>query len=229
MDQPANMRSQTEEEAKKDALQRRSSRARCATRKWRNMLPAVRLACAALLVSMSAAASAVVVDGVVLPEHVQIGAGGPELVLNGAGVRVDMIFKVYVAALYLPSRMDDGGAILRDNRPSRLSLHLLRDVTPHQLAAVLNDALRATLTPEQRLPLEPRLKQLEAIIHTLQQLKKGMQIVLDYRPHLDTTIRVDDEEKGRIPGADFNHALLSLWIGDRPRDPLMRRALLGIR
>ena len=214
---------------KVDRLQREPCGARCGTRKRRNMMPAIRLASAAVLLLMSAAASAVVVDGVNLPEHVQIGAGGPELVLNGAGVRVDMIFKVYVAALYLPSRMDDGEAILRDNRPSRLSLHLLRDLTAHQLMAALNDALRETLTPEQRLPLEPRLLQLNAIIQTLQQLRKGMQIVIDYRPHLDTTIRVDDEEKGRIPGADFNHALLRLWIGDRPRDPHLKKALLGIR
>ena len=213
------MRSQAIEEAKKVSPQRNR----------RTIPPAVRRAWAALLLLMSAAASAVVVDGVVLPEQVQIGAGGPELVLNGAGVRVEMIFKVYVAALYLPSRTDDGEAILRGNRPSRLTLHLLRDLSPQQLSAALDDAMRETLTPEQRAPLEPRLKQLDAIIQTLQRLRKGMQIVIDYRPHLDTTIRVDDQEKGRIPGADFNHALLRLWIGERSRDPIMKRALLGIR
>ena len=192
-------------------------------------MPAIRLASAALLLMMSAAVSAVEVDGVNLPEHVQIGAGGPELVLNGAGVRVDTIFKVYVAALYLPFKMDDGEAILRDNQPSRLSLYLLRDVTAQQLTTSINKALHDTLTPAQRLLLEPRLKQVNEIFLALQQMKKGMRIVIDYLPQFDTTIRVNDEERGRIPGADFNQALLRIWIGDRPRDLQMKKALLGIR
>ena len=56
-------------------------------------MPAIRLAWAALALLLSAAAPAAEVEGVKLPERIQIGADGPELMLNGAGVRVRVIFK----------------------------------------------------------------------------------------------------------------------------------------
>lgn len=185
----------------------------------------------ALLLSAAAAASAadVEVEGVKLPERIRIGADRSELVLNGAGVRVRFIFNVYVAALYLPAKMADGEAILRDDRPSRLFLQMLRNLTAEQLASSMNDALRETLTPEQRLPLEPRLKQFNAIFDTLHEVKEGLQFVIDYLPQLGTIIRINGEEKARIPGADFNQALLRIWIGDRPRDLELKKAMLGIR
>ena len=193
-------------------------------------MPAIRVAWAALALLLSAATPAAEVEGVKLPERIQIGADGPELVLNGAGVRVRLIFfKVYVAALYLPAKMDNGEAILRNNQPSRLFLQMIRNLTVEQLASSMNDALRETLTPEQRLPLEPRLQQFNTIFDTLQEVKEGMQIVIDYLPQLGTIIRINGEEKERIPGADFNQALLRIWIGDRPRDPGLRKAMLGIR
>lgn len=139
-----------------------------------------------------------------------------------------LIFKIYVAALYLPAKMDNGEAILRGNRPSRLFLQMLRSLTAHQLTTSFNDALRETLTPEQRLSLEPRLQQFNAIFDTLLELKEGVQIAIDYLPQLGTIIRINGEEKDRIPGADFNQALLRIWIGDRPRDPELRKAMLGI-
>jgi len=189
----------------------------------------MRLAWVALALLMSAAASAAEVEGIKLPERIQIAVDGSELVLNGAGVRVRLIFfKVYVAALYLSVKTDDGESILRDSRPSRLSMQMLRDLSVEQLASSINEALRETLTPEERLPLEPRLKQFNAIFDTLPEVKEGMQLSIDYLPQLGTVIRVNGEEKGRIPGADFNQALLRIWIGDRPRDPELKKALLGI-
>ena len=188
----------------------------------------MRLAWAALALLLSAAAPAAKVAGVKLPERIQIGEDGPELALNGAGVRVRLIFKVYVAGLYLPARMDDADAILREDRPSRLFLQMLRNLGADQLTSSINDALHATLTPEQRQPLESRMQQFNAIFDALGEIKKGAQIVIDYVPPLGTVVGINGEEKGRIPGADFNQALLRMWIGDRPKDPELRKALLGI-
>jgi long-chain acyl-CoA synthetase len=191
-------------------------------------MPAMRRAWAAAALLLSAAASAVEVEGVNVPERTRIGADGPELVLNGAGVRVRLIFKVYVAALYLPAKMDNGETILRDDRPRRLFLHMLRDLSADQLVSSTNDALRETLTPEERLPLESRMQRFNAIFETLREVKEGGQIVIDYVPQLGTIVRVNGEEKERIPGTDFNQALLRMWIGERPRDPDLKKAMLGI-
>ena len=178
---------------------------------------------------LSAAASAIEVNDVTVAERVQIGSGGPNLVLNGAGVRTRLVFKIYVAALYLPAKMNSGEEILSNDQPRRLLLHMLRDLTSKELTASMIEALNETLTPAERSPLESRVQQFNAILETLHDLRRGTQIAIDYVPQFGTIVLVDGNEKGRIPGADFNQALLRMWIGARPRDVELRSALLGVR
>ncbi len=188
----------------------------------------VRSFCVAAVLLLGAVAGAAEIEGLKLPERVTTGANGPELVLNGAGVRVQAIVKVYVAALYLPEKTDDNEKILRDNRASRLSLQMLRKLTAAQITSSMSTALRETLTPEERTPLESRLQELNSMFERLPELNKGTQIAFDYAPESGTVIHLDGAEIGRFPGADFNRALLRVWIGARPRDPRLKKALLGI-
>ena len=176
---------------------------------------------------LSFAACAAEIEGVQVPARVQLGTSDPELVLNGAGVRVRLIFKVYVAALYLPAKMDDGEAILRADQPRRLVLHLLRDLSAEQINSSINDALRETLTAEERQPLDARMSRFSAIFDTLREIREGTRVTLDYLPSTGTIVSVNAEEKDRIAGADFNQALMRVWLGERPRDPDLKNALLG--
>ena len=176
---------------------------------------------------LSAAAAAVEIDGVTVPEHIHIGADSHKLTLNGAGVRMRLVFKVYVAALYLPAKMNNGEEILRNDQPRRLMLYILRDLTSEQLTTSMSEALHETLTPAERLPLDSRMQQFNAIFASLREVKRGMQIAIDYVPKSGTTLLINGHEKGRIPGADFSQALLRVWIGAYPKDPELRMALLG--
>src|SRR5450631_3425217 len=108
----------------------------------------MRLATAALTLLLNTGACAAEIEGIELPPRVQLGAAGPELALNGAGVRVRLIFKVYVAALYLPEKTEDAEAILRNDQPARFVMYMLRDLSAEQVNSSINDALRETLTPE---------------------------------------------------------------------------------
>jgi len=188
----------------------------------------MRLAALVFAAMVCVAAGATEIEGIKLAKRVQAGAAGPELVLNGAGVRVRLIFKVYVAALYLPAKTDDGEAILRAGLPNRFVLHILRDLSAEQINSSIGDALRETLTPEERQPLDARMARFGAIFDTLREIREGTRITLDYLPPLGTIVSVNADEKDRIAGADFNQALLRVWLGDRPRDPELRKALLGI-
>jgi hypothetical protein len=183
---------------------------------------------AALALLFNTDACAADIEGIKLPESVQLGARGPNLVLNGAGVRVRLIFKVYVAALYLPAKVSNGETIIGGNQPVRFVMHLLRDLSGETINSSINDALRETLTPEQRKPLDARMARFDAIFTMLRELPEGTRITLDYLPSTGTTIRVNADEKDLIPGVDFVQALLRVWLGDRARDPDLREALLGI-
>jgi len=140
-----------------------------------------------------------------------------------------LVFKVYVAALYLPVKSNDGEEILRNDQGKRLLLHILRNLTSKELTASMIEALEETLTPAERSPLASRTRQFNAILETLNDVKRGTQIVIDYAPQLGTIFLVDGIEKGRIPGADFNEALMRMWIGAHPRDVELKTALLGVK
>ena len=173
----------------------------------------MRLAAAALALLLCTAAWATEIEGIKLPKQVQSGGGGPPLILNGAGVRVRVVFKVYVAALYLPERSGDAEAILRGAHALRFVMHILRDLTIEQVKASMSDAMRETLTPDERQPLEARMTRFNAIFSTMREIKDGTRITLDYAPATGTIVSINNEEKDRIPGADFHTALMRVWLG----------------
>ncbi len=64
--------------------------------------------------AFAAGAFAVEVAGVKLDDKATV--AGQELVLNGAGVRTKVVFKVYVGSLYLPAKSASGAAVLARRR-----------------------------------------------------------------------------------------------------------------
>ena len=91
---------------------------------------AKRTAIALAGLAFCAVASAAEVGGVRLDDKVNI--GGQELLLNGAGVRTRVVFKVYVASLYLPQKATDAQGVLA-KAPRRIQLNLLRALSADQV------------------------------------------------------------------------------------------------
>lgn len=177
--------------------------------------------------SLAALVGAAEVEGVKLADKVRVGDSGPELVLNGAGVRTRVVFKVYVGALYLPQKNAAASAILGDAGAKRVALHLLRDVTADQLLSALNDGLKANHTPEHLAKLDAQVKQLETIFKSVKAAKSGDTILIDFLGEPGTRITVNNEAKGTIPGVDFGRALLRVWLGENPAEAALKKAMLG--
>jgi len=167
------------------------------------------------------------VEGVKLPDKMRVSDAGPELILNGAGVRTRVFFKVYVGALYLQKKENATDAVLADAGPKRVAMHLLRDLTAEQLFSALNDGLKNNHTPEQLAKLGPQLKQLEDVFNAVKAAKNGDVILLDYLPGAGTRVIVRGDDRGTIPGEEFNRALLRIWLGNQPADASLKKAMLG--
>ena len=167
------------------------------------------------------------VEGVKLADKLRVSDAGPELILNGAGVRTRVFFKVYVGALYLQKKENATDAVLADAGPKRVAMHLLRDLTAEQLFSALNDGLKNNHTPEQLANLGPQLKQLEDVFNAVKAAKNGDVILLDYLPGAGTRVTVRGDDKGTIPGEEFNRALLRIWLGNQPADASLKKAMLG--
>jgi hypothetical protein len=151
-----------------------------------------------------------------------------DLVLNGAGLRVKLFFKVYAAGLYLAEKAGSTAAVLAMKGPKRVSMTLMRDLTAKQLVDALDDGLRANLAPAEFESLKPRVERLSAIMGAIGSAKSGSVITLDYVPDAGMQVTLNGVPKGEpIGGEDFYRGLLKIWLGDDPVDKSLKKALLG--
>jgi hypothetical protein len=177
-----------------------------------------------LAVLAAFAAGAAEVAGVKIDDKARVGAG--DLVLNGAGLRKRVFFQVYAIGIYLPQKATSAAAVLEQKGPKRVAIHMLRDVGADAFTEALADGIRANHSEAEAKALEPRLQALGAIMAELKEAKKGMAIALDWNG--DTRLLVNGSAAGRpIPGEDFYRALLRIWLGDKPVQDDLKKALLG--
>jgi len=150
------------------------------------------------------------------------------LVLNGAGVRVKMIIKVYAVGLYVPRKETAPAAILNQSGPKSIRIVMLRSVSGEKLANALTEGIVDNVSPADLLNLQPRIDELEAAMLSAGEAVKGAQIQLDYLPGIGTRVTMGGKPLGKdIAGEDFYRALLKIWLGDHPSDRSLKGDLLG--
>jgi len=166
------------------------------------------------------------IQGVTLEESVTVGPQHANLTLNGAGVRSKFFFKIYVGALYLPTKMSTVDAILSSSGANRVSMHFLYDeVSKEKLVDGWNDGFENNSTEEEMAALRTRLDAFNAMFRTVHE---NDVIQFDYIPDIGTSVYVNNEKKGTIEGADFNKALLKVWLGEEPADDDLKEGMLGL-
>jgi long-chain acyl-CoA synthetase len=163
------------------------------------------------------------VGGVKLDDKVSMGA--QELVLNGAGVRTRVVFKVYVASLYLPQKAADLAGVLSKS-PRRIQLNILRALSGDQLVDALNEGLAENNTAAELGAVKPQAEALATIMKSLKEVKEKDVITLDFVDGA-TRIGLNGEAKGSISGDAFNQALTKVWLGDKPVQADLKKSLLG--
>lgn len=180
-----------------------------------------------LLALLPLPAMAAEVGGVKLPDSVRISDGGAELLLNGAGLRTRLMFRVYAGALYLPKKSTASGAIISDSGAKRVMMHMLRDVPADQFADALEDGLKNNNPAETLAKLDAQVKQLRAVFDAVKVAKSGDVILIDYLPGSGTRVTINGAVTTTIAGEEFNRALLGIWLGDRPADQDLKKGMLG--
>jgi long-chain acyl-CoA synthetase len=178
------------------------------------------------LLAITWCAVAAEVSGVKVDDKVTV--GGQELVLNGAGMRTRLFIKVYVGALYVPQKTGNLQGVIGRNQPRRMALALQRDVGADQLLEALRAGLADNNSQADLDAIKPQVEQFAAIFKSVGEAKAGQMIVIDYTPADGTRISLDGAVKGDIAGEAFNKALLSTWLGEKPVQDSLKKALLGI-
>jgi len=175
------------------------------------------------LIAFVSAAQAAEVAGVKVDDKTSV--GGQTLVLNGAGLRSKMMFKVYVGGLYLPAKATDLAGVLA-SKPRRIQLTLLRDLSGDDLVGALVDGLKDNNSTQELAAVKAQSDQLVAIMKALGEVKAGSVVTLDYVDG-DTRVGVDGQAKGTIAGEAFNNALTRVWLGAQPAQADLKKAMLG--
>lgn len=148
---------------------------------------------------------------------------GKALKLNGMGLRKKVVFKVYVAGLYLESSSKDAGAVISSDQVKRMQLSILRSLKAVQVTEAIEEGFEKN-SRAQMGALKPRLQKLNAMIPDV---VEGDQIVMTYVPGKGTVVFAKGAEKGVIEGKDFADALFSVWLGPSPVQENLKKELLG--
>lgn len=170
-------------------------------------------------------ALAMEVAGVNLSDSAQLGT--QQLVLNGAGVRTKWFFKVYVGALYLPQREKAADVVIADDHPQRIAMHMLRDLGNKKLYGAFNEAIQANHSGAELNAMKSQLRQMSDIFSKIGEAKQGDIITLDYVPASGTRISLNGKVYGNIEGSAFKRALLKIWLGNKPAQDDLKKAMLG--
>lgn len=164
------------------------------------------------------------VAGVKVADSVKV--GNSELVLNGAGLRSKLFIKVYVGALYVGQKAATPAAIYDSATPRRMVLRLLRDLDADSLHSALDEGLRNNHTPAELSEMKAQADQLGGIMKAMGKVHEGDTVIIDFSAE-GVVVSQNGEVRGKVAGGGFAKALLKVWLGDKPADASLKKALLG--
>lgn len=154
---------------------------------------------------------------------------GQSLLLNGSGTRYKAVFKVYNAHLYLPEKAQSYDQIAQMPGAKRLEIHMLRDIDANELGKLFTKGIEHN-TPRQHLgQVLPSMVQMGALFAHEKRLHQGDSFALDWVPEVGLTISINGQARQpQFADPAFFHALLAIWLGDKPADSHLKQALLGL-
>ena len=164
------------------------------------------------------------VAGVKVDDSIKV--GGSELVLNGAGLRSKLFIKVYVGALYVGQKSTTPAAIYDSPQPRRMVMRMMRDLDADSLSSALDEGLRNNHSPAELAEIKTQADQLGSIMKGIGKAREGDTIAIDFTAD-GVAVSLNGETRGKVAGAGFAKALLKVWLGDKPADASLKKALLG--
>jgi hypothetical protein len=172
---------------------------------------------------VAAPALAASIEGVVFSE--QQAVGGKELPLRGTALlRYRILFRGYVAALYLPP--ETPVAQVLEDVPRRLEIEYFWGIPATGFVSATLDGIRKNVDAAAWERLEPEIHRFNRFYRNVE---PGDRYQLTYTPGVGTELALNGERLGRIEGAAFASALFSIWLGEHPFDVSLKNQLLGMK
>jgi hypothetical protein len=182
------------------------------------------LICCCLLLFGCIGAEAKELAGVMVQESIVTDAG-TKLHLNGSGVRKKFLFDIYVIGLYMQYPANSVEKVVEAPGEKRIFMHFLyKKVEKASLVEAWNDGFSGNTDQETLAKLKDRIDTFNGLF---EDVKKNDVVTLDFIPDRGTAVIINSNEKGVVPGKDFNEALLRIWLGDKPVSSGLKEDLLS--
>jgi len=172
-------------------------------------------------VGFSGAAQAREKAGVTLPDTLTV--DGKALQLNGLGLRTKVMFKVYVAGLYLEKTSDNAGTVISSDQVKRVEMVMLRNLAKGKITDAMENGFEKNNKDKM-----PALKaRLTTFTGAVEDLKTGDRLTVTYTPGQGTKVQTQSGKSIVVEGKDFADALFSVWFGKEPADEDLKTGMLG--
>lgn len=174
-----------------------------------------------LMLLLAAPAFAKELNGIKMDDTVTV--DGKALKLNGMGLRKKLMFKVYVAGLYLEEPSKDGNTVVTKDQGRRVVMAMMRDLGKDKIVEAINEGFEKN-NSDKMAALKERLAKFVAVIPDL---KEGQHLSVTYMPGKGTTIDGPNGVTFTAEGKDFGDALFSVWFGKSPVSDDLKNQMLG--
>lgn len=160
-------------------------------------------------------------SGISMPDTATVGE--KTLKLNGMGVRKKVIFKVYVAGLYLEAPSKDAAAILAADAPRLIRMQYVRSVDKDKIAEAFREGFQNN-APD----LAAKEKAaIDRMVAAVPDVKDGQTMSFTYVPGKGTTLSCGGRDLFSAEGKGFADAVFALWLGPKPPSEDLKLGLLG--
>ncbi|MCD6532828.1 MAG: chalcone isomerase family protein [Deltaproteobacteria bacterium] len=177
---------------------------------------------ALLLIMFSAGAvGALTIKGIDFADQVTISE--KKLYLNGVGIKKSFFSTLYACGLYLPHPTYDADKAIKNDLCKQIVMHFQSKLSKDKIIEGWNDGFFNN-SQEKLYILQGRITTFNALFRDM---AANDRITFSYVPKQGTTITINNETKGTIPGSDFMQALWAIWLGDNPADSDMKKGMLG--
>ena len=166
----------------------------------------------------------VTINGVTLPATVK--AGESTLSLNGGGIRKKLFFKLYVGGLYLSEKSSDASAIINADKPMAVKLQITSSmISSENMSEAITEGFEAS-TGGNTAPLKAKITE---FVNTFkkEEIVEGNVFDIIYVPGKGVESYKNGKLQGTIEGMDFKKALFGIWLGSKPADEDLKKAMLA--
>lgn len=148
-----------------------------------------------------------------------------KLLLNGSGTRTKFFIKLYVAALFTQTKINNAQDLLEMSQPLCMRLYITSSkITAKKMVAATREGFEKS-TQGDTAAIE---KEISTFLNWLEQpIKKGDVLEFSFSPAENVRVSKNNKLLGEINNRSFAAALFGIWLGNEPAQINLRENLLG--